>query len=335
MAQAAADPRVQAIKQTLYRTSGDSPIVDALIEAAEAGKQVVALVEIKARFDEEANISWARKLERAGVHVVYGIVGLKTHCKLSLVVRREGNHLRRYAHIGTGNYHPSTARFYEDLGLITCDEQICEDVSRLFNQLSGYAPKTNYQSLLVAPRTLRSGLIECIDQEIENHKAGRPAKIQIKCNSMVDEAVIDSLYRASQAGVPVDVVVRGICALRPGVKGLSENIRVRSVLGRFLEHSRVFAFENAGEPVVYIGSADMMHRNLDRRIEALVPVKDPRHIKYLLDMFTTYMSDSSRTWHLAADGTWTRHNTDSEGKPLQDVQSYYLRSRSRKNVDKV
>lgn len=335
LAQAAADPRVQAIKQTLYRTSGDSPIVDALIEAAEAGKQVVALVEIKARFDEEANISWARKLERAGVHVVYGIVGLKTHCKLSLVVRREGNHLRRYAHIGTGNYHPSTARFYEDLGIITCDEQICEDVSRLFNQLSGYAPKTSYKSLLVAPRSLRSGLIERIDREIENHQAGKPAKIQIKCNSMVDEAVIDSLYRASQAGVPVDVVVRGICALRPGVPGLSENIRVRSILGRFLEHSRVFAFENAGDPVVYIGSADMMHRNLDRRIEALVQIKDPRHIKYLLDMFTIYMSDSSRTWHLAADGTWTRHNTDSEGKPLQDVQSYYLRSRSRKNVDKV
>ena len=300
LAQAAADPRVQAIKQTLYRTSGDSPIVDALIEAAEAGKQVVALVEIKARFDEEANISWARKLERAGVHVVYGIVGLKTHCKLSLVVRREGNHLRRYAHIGTGNYHPSTARFYEDLGIITCDEQICEDVSRLFNQLSGYAPKTNYQSLLV------------------------------------DEAVIDSLYRASQDGVPVDVVVRGICALRPGVKGLSENIRVRSVLGRFLEHSRVFAFENGGDPIVYIGSADMMHRNLDRRIEALVPVKDPRHVKYLRDMFTTYMSDSSRTWHLDSEGNWTRHDTDDQGNPLQDVQSYYLSSRSRKNVvDKV
>ena len=263
-------------------------------------------------------------------------MGLKTHCKLSLVVRREGNHLRRYAHIGTGNYHPSTARFYEDLGIITCDEQICEDVSRLFNQLSGYAPKTNYQSLLVAPRTLRSGLIECIDQEIENHKAGRPAKIQIKCNSMVDEAVIDSLYRASQAGVPVDVVVRGICALRPGVKGLSENIRVRSVLGRFLEHSRVFAFENGGDPIVYIGSADMMHRNLDRRIEALVPVKDPRHVKYLRDMFTTYMSDSSRTWHLDSEGNWTRHDTDDQGNPLQDVQSYYLSSRSRKNVvDKV
>ena len=335
LAQAAADPKVQAIKQTLYRTSGDSPIVDALIEAAETGKQVVALVEIKARFDEEANISWARKLERAGVHVVYGLVGLKTHCKLSLVVRREGNQLRRYAHIGTGNYHPSTARFYEDLGIITCDEQICEDVSRLFNQLSGYAPKTTYKSLLVAPRSLRSGLIECINREIENHKAGKEARIQIKCNSMVDEAIIDSLYRASQAGVPVDVVVRGICALRPGVPGLSENIRVRSVLGRFLEHSRIFAFENAGEPIVYIGSADMMHRNLDRRIEALVRVKDPRHIKYLLDMFTVYMSDESRTWHLSGDGTWKRFDTDADGNPLRDVQSYYLRSRSRKNHDKI
>ena len=330
LAQAAADPRVQAIKQTLYRTSGDSPIIDALIDAAEAGKQVVALVEIKARFDEEANISWARKLERAGVHVVYGIVGLKTHCKLSLVVRREGNTLRRYAHIGTGNYHPSTARFYEDLGIVTCDEQICEDVSRLFNQLSGYAPKTNYKSLLVAPRTLRSGLIEHIDREIANHKAGKEARIQFKCNSMVDEDIIDSLYRASQAGVPVDVVVRGICALRPGVPGLSENIRVRSVLGRFLEHSRVFAFANAGEPKVFIGSADMMHRNLDRRIEALVPVKDPRHIEYLLNMFTIYMSDESNTWHLDADGVWERHAKNAEGEPLRDVQSYYLASRSRK-----
>lgn len=335
LAQAAADPRVHAIKQTLYRTSGDSPIVDALIDAAESGKQVVALVEIKARFDEEANISWARKLERAGVHVVYGIVGLKTHCKLSLVVRREGNRLRRYAHIGTGNYHPSTARFYEDLGLITCDEQICEDVSRLFNQLSGYAPKTSYSSLLVAPRSLRSGLIERVEREIANHVAGKTARIQIKCNSMVDEAIIDSLYRASQAGVAVDVVVRGICALRPGVPGLSENIRVRSVLGRFLEHSRVFAFANDGDPVVYIGSADMMHRNLDRRIEALVRVKDPRHVQYLLDLFTVYMSDDSHTWHLNADGAWNRFDEDAQGNPLLDVQSHYLRSRSRKNVDKV
>lgn len=328
--QAAADPNVQAIKQTLYRTSGDSPIVDALIEAAEAGKQVLALVEIKARFDEEANINWARKLERAGVHVVYGIVGLKTHCKLSLVVRKEADGLRRYAHIGTGNYHPSTARFYEDLGVITCDQQITEDVSRLFNQLSGYAPKTTYRELLVAPRSLRSGLIDRINKEIEHKLAGRKAKIQIKCNSMVDEAIIDSLYRASQAGVEVNVVVRGICALRPNVPGLSENIKVRSILGRFLEHSRVFTFENAGEPVVFIGSADMMHRNLDRRVEALVRVKHREHIKYLLDMFSNYMSETTSNWHLDSDGKWTRHHLDSDGNQLTDVQQMYLDSRRKK-----
>lgn len=328
--QAAADPAVQAIKQTLYRTSGDSPIVDALIEAAEAGKQVLALVEIKARFDEQANIEWARKLERAGVHVVYGIVGLKTHCKLSLVVRKEADGLRRYCHIGTGNYHPSTARFYEDLGVITCDQQIGEDVSRLFNQLSGYAPKTTYKQLLVAPRSLRSGLIDNINKEIEHKKAGHRAKIQIKCNSMVDEAIIDSLYRASQAGVEVNVVVRGICALRPGVPGLSENIKVRSVLGRFLEHSRVFTFENAGRPKVYIGSADMMHRNLDRRVEALVHVKAEAHIRYLLEMFDHYLSEKTSNWHLEADGSWIRHHIGADGQPLRDVQAYYLASRQKK-----
>ncbi len=328
--QAAADPNVQAIKQTLYRTSGDSPIVDALIEAAEAGKQVLALVEIKARFDEEANINWARKLERAGVHVVYGIVGLKTHCKLSLVVRKEADGLRRYAHIGTGNYHPSTARFYEDLGVITCDQQITEDVSRLFNQLSGYAPKTTYRELLVAPRSLRSGLIDRINKEIEHKMAGRKAKIQIKCNSMVDEAIIDSLYRASQAGVEVNVVVRGICALRPNVPGLSENIKVRSILGRFLEHSRIFTFENAGEPVVFIGSADMMHRNLDRRVEALVRIKQREHVKYLLDMFSNYMAETTSNWHLDSDGKWTRHHLDAEGNQLNDVQQMYLDSRRKK-----
>ena len=326
--QAAADPKVQAIKQTLYRTSGDSPIVDALIDAAEAGKQVLALVEIKARFDEQANISWARKLEQAGVHVVYGIVGLKTHCKLSLVVRQEEHGLRRYVHIGTGNYHPSTARFYEDLGLLTCDPEVGEDVSRLFNQLSGYAPKTTFQRLLVAPRSVRSGLVDLVEAEIRHHRAGRPARIQVKCNSIVDEAVIDALYRASQAGVPVDVVVRGICALRPGVPGLSENIRVRSVLGRFLEHSRVFAFCNAGEPLVYIGSADMMHRNLDRRVETLVRITDPQQAAALVRLLARYVSDATASWHLDAEGVWTRHHRDAEGNPLVDVQEHLLRSRA-------
>jgi polyphosphate kinase len=327
--QAAADPKVQAIKQTLYRTSGDSPIVDALIDAAEAGKQVLALVEIKARFDEQANISWARKLEQAGVHVVYGIVGLKTHSKLSLVVRREGDRLRRYCHIGTGNYHPRTARYYEDLGLLTSDDQVGEDLSKLFNQLSGYAPRSTFKRLLVAPRSLRSGLIDRIEQEIANRRAGLTARVVIKVNSMVDEAVIDALYRASQAGVSVDVIVRGICALRPGVPGLSENIRVRSVLGRFLEHSRVFAFGNAGSPVVFIGSADMMHRNLDRRVEALVRLSNREDITELVALLDRYMDERTASWHLDSDGVWIRHNKSDDGAPLDDIQSWLLDSRRR------
>ncbi|GLY13410.1 hypothetical protein Kisp01_04260 [Kineosporia sp. NBRC 101677] len=325
--QAADDPQVLAIKQTLYRTSGDSPIVDALIDAAQAGKQVLAVVEIKARFDEEANISWARKLERAGVHVVYGIVGLKTHAKLSLVVRQESDGLHRYCHVGTGNYNPKTARLYEDLGMLTCDPQVGEDLSRLFNQLSGYAPKTAYRRLLVAPRSLRTGLVDRIEREIANHDAGRPAGVKVKVNSIVDEVVIDALYRASQAGVPVDVVVRGICAIRPGVPGLSENIRVRSILGRFLEHSRVFWFAGGGEPVVYIGSADMMHRNLDRRVEAMLRLRDPRDIAELDELLTLSMDPGTASWHLDAEGVWTRHHHDAEGKPLRDLQSYIIASR--------
>lgn len=327
--QAAADPKVRAIKQTLYRTSGDSPIVDALVDAAEAGKQVLALVEIKARFDEQANISWARKLEQAGVHVVYGIVGLKTHCKLSLVVRQEQDGLRRYCHIGTGNYHPRTARYYEDLGLLTADNQVGEDLSKLFNQLSGYAPKTSFDRLLVAPRSVRSGLIERIDAEIANKKAGLPASVRIKVNSMVDEAIIDSLYRASQAGVEVGVIVRGICSLRPGVPGLSENITVRSVLGRFLEHSRVFTFANGGDPLVYIGSADMMHRNLDRRVEALVRLSNKDDISEVNSLLTRYLDPATASWHLDNEGEWKRHHQDAEGKPLLDVQSWLLANRSR------
>ena len=330
VAQAAADPKVLAIKQTLYRTSGDSPIVDALIEAAEAGKQVVAIVEIKARFDEEANISWARKLERAGVHVVYGMVGLKTHCKLLLVVRQESDGLRRYCHVGTGNYHPKTARGYEDLGLLTCDRDVAQDLTTLFNQLSGYAPRARFRRLLVAPRGLRDGLVEHIEQEIANHKAGLPAWIRIKVNSIVDETVIDALYRASRAGVPVDIVVRGICGLRAGVEGLSENIRVRSILGRFLEHSRIYAFAAGGQTKLFIGSADLMHRNLDRRVEALVRITDPAMVEDLEWLVTHCASDDVASWHLQPDGSWKRRLLDAEGNRLEDIQdSLMARARSR------
>jgi polyphosphate kinase len=330
--QAAADPHVLAIKQTLYRTSGDSPIVDALVRAAEAGKQVLALVEIKARFDEQANIDWARKLEQAGCHVVYGLVGLKTHCKLSMVVRDDGDRLRRYLHIGTGNYHPKTARLYEDVGLLTTDEEVGEDVARLFNVLSGYSMETEYQRLLVAPHSVRSGLIERIEREVENHRDGRTARIRIKCNSIVDEATIDALYRASQAGVPIDIWVRGICALRPGVPGLSETIRVRSVLGRFLEHSRVFEFDNGGDPEVWIGSADLMHRNLDRRIEVLVRLGSAKHVEELSALVDRAFDPANASWHLDADGIWTRVHTDPEGRPLADIHEILIARQRRRST---
>ena len=328
--QAAADPKVLAIKQTLYRTSGDSPIVDALIDAAEAGKQVLAVVEIKARFDEQANIKWARKLEHSGVHVVYGIVGLKTHCKLSLVVRQEADGLVRYCHVGTGNYNPKTARLYEDFGLLTSDPQVGEDLTRLFNQLSGIAPRSKFKRLLVAPRSIRSGLIERIEGEIDHLAAGNGGLVQIKVNSIVDEQVIDALYRASQAGVKVDIWVRGICALRPGVEGLSENIRVHSYLGRFLEHSRVFIFGGGGEPEVYIGSADMMHRNLDRRVEALVRITDPRHLEELCSLVTRGMSGEYSHWELTGDGRWIRRTTDAEGGQLPDLHSALIEMHSKR-----
>ncbi len=323
--QAAADPNVLAIKQTLYRTSGDSPIIDALIAAAEAGKAVLALVEIKARFDETANISWARKLEKAGVHVVYGLVGLKTHCKLALVIRQENGVLRHYSHIGTGNYNPKTSRIYEDLGLFTADDQVGKDLTRLFNELSGYAIEKKFKRLLVAPLHLRKGLIKRITTETENAKAGLPSGIRIKLNSIVDEAIIDALYRASNAGVPVDLVVRGICAVTPGLPGVSENIRVRSVLGRYLEHARIFSFVNGGDPQVYIGSADMMHRNLDRRVEALVRLTDPSHLEYIESLFTVALADDTSSWWLDSDGTWTRHHQDAEGAPLRDMQNVFMR----------
>ncbi len=330
--QAATDRKVLAIKQTLYRTSGDSPIIDALIEAAHAGKQVLVLVEIKARFDEEANISWARKLERAGVHVVYGLIGLKTHCKLSMVVRDEGDHLRRYCHIGTGNYHPKTARLYEDLGLLTCDPIVGEDIANLFNRLSGYSMNTEYRKMLVAPHSIRSGLIERIDREIEHKEAGREARIRFKCNSIVDEAIIDSLYRASRAGVQVDVDVRGICALRPGVPGLSDSIRVRSVLGRFLEHSRVYEFTNNGDLDVYIGSADMMHRNLDRRVETLVKITTPEHVAEIAAILDLSFDDQTSSWHLDRDGVWHGVHADANGKPLRDKQAYSIQTRPKRAV---
>lgn len=331
--QAAADPYVLGIKQTLYRTSGDSPIVDALIDAAEAGKQVLALVEIKARFDEQANISWGRKLEQAGVHVVYGMVGLKTHSKLCLVVRDEehsGGPIRRYVHIGTGNYHPKTARIYEDLGLLTADPEVAEDVNHLFNTLSGYSVGSDYRRLLVAPQWLRAGIVARIEREIEHHRAGRPARIRMKMNSVVDETVIDLLYEASQAGVPVDIWVRGICALRPGVPSLSENIRVRSILGRFLEHSRILAFENGGEPEFWIGSADLMHRNLDRRVEIMVRLERPEHHAELSELFDLAFDESVSSWHLLPDGEWIGVHFGPDGQPLSDLQHLLIERKQRR-----
>ncbi|QBR93359.1 RNA degradosome polyphosphate kinase [Nocardioides euryhalodurans] len=308
--QAAADPHVLAIKQTLYRTSGDSPIIDALVDAAEAGKQVLVIVEIKARFDEQANIRWARKLEQAGCHVVYGLVGLKTHCKLAMVVRDEPEGIKRYVHIGTGNYNSKTARSYEDLGLITTDDVIGEDVAHLFNNLSGYSRNASYEQLLVAPDSVRQGLLDRIHREIGHARAGRPARIRIKANSMVDEKVIDALYLASREGVVVEALIRGICALRPGVPGLSENVHVRSVLGRFLEHSRIYWFEDAGRPQAWIGSADLMHRNLDRRVEVLVRIPGQDNIDSIGWLLDLAFGDDTEAWVLQPDGSWQRHPGD-------------------------
>jgi polyphosphate kinase len=320
--EAADDPRVLAIKQTLYRTSGQSPIVDALIDAAEAGKEVVVVVEIKARFDERANISWAHKLEAAGCHVVFGFVEMKTHCKMALIVREEPDgSLRRYLHLGTGNYHSTTARFYEDFGLLTADPAVGEEVTALFNHLTGYSRTESYERLLVAPEEMRSGIISRIEEQAARGPAGR---IQFKSNALVDEVVIDALYRAARAGVPVDLWIRGICGLKPGVPGLSDNIRVRSVLGRFLEHSRIYSFGGGGggdeDGQAWIGSADMMHRNLDRRVELLVRVADPAHIRRLRGYIDLGMDDGTSSWWLDSDGSWTRHSRDLDGRPLRDVQ---------------
>jgi polyphosphate kinase len=323
---AAQDPAVLAIKQTLYRTSGDSPIIEALIEAAEAGKQVVAVVEIRARFDEQANVRWARKLEAAGVHVVYGLMGLKTHAKLSLVVRDEPQGIRRYCHIGTGNYNPKTARLYEDLGLLSADVELTEDLTRLFNQLSGFAPQSTYSRLLVAPRTLRSGLIEKIDREIEHAKNSRPAGIQFKLNSILDEGFVAKLYEASQAGVKIELLIRGICAVQPGIKGLSENITVKSILGRFLEHSRIYHFINGGQDEYWIGSADLMGRNLDRRVESLVLIQRKEHVTRLQALLDLGLSEETASWELE-ETTWTRNKKKGLANAHSVLIDHYAKDR--------
>ena len=322
---AAQDPKVLAIKQTLYRTSGDSPIVEALIEAAESGKQVLAVIEIRARFDEQANVRWARKLEDAGVHVVYGLVGHKTHAKLSLVVREEASGIRRYVHIGTGNYNPKTARLYEDFGILSADPVVGEDVNKLFNQLSGFAPQTSFERLLVAPRTLRSGLLAKIQNEIDNKMAGKPAGIRMKLNSIMDEEFIELLYQASNAGVKIELIVRGICALRPGVPGLSENITVRSILGRFLEHSRIFYFTNGGAEEVWIGSADLMHRNLDRRVESMVRIEQTDHKRMLFRALDSYLAPTTVRWEMASNGDWKHISKSSSGEPLTELHDQVIK----------
>ena len=291
--------------------------MEALIEAAQSGKQVLAVVEIRARFDELANVRWARKLEEAGVHVVYGLMGLKTHAKLSLVVRAEDDGIRRYCHVGTGNYNPKTARGYEDLGLLSSDRDLCDDLSRLFNQLSGFVSESTFKRLIVAPTSLRSELLHKIDREIAHAQAGRTSQITFKLNSVLDEVFVYALYRASKAGVKVDLTVRGICALKPGRKFLSENIRVRSVLGRFLEHSRIYHFHNAGDDEYWIGSADLMNRNLDRRIETLVRVDRPEHKRRLQELISLYSDSRIKRWEMQNDGEWHRFNGD-ESFDLQE-----------------
>ena len=321
---AANDPDVQAIKMTLYRPGPDSPVVEALMHAIEKGKQVAVLVELKARFDEESNIEWARRLERVGVHVVYGMIGLKTHCKLALVVRREAGALRRYLHIGTGNYNPATARVYTDLGLFTADAEFGADASELFNYLTGFSHQTHYRRLLVAPVMLRDRVATLIEREIEHRRAGKPARIVAKVNSLTDTKIIRTLYEASQAGVTIDLIVRGVCTLRPGVPGLSDTITVTSIVGRFLEHSRIFYFLNAGEEEVYIGSADWMQRNLDRRVELLAPINDPRLRMHLKDeVLEVCLRDNVKSRRLLAEGSYERIRA-ATGEEIVDSQSHFI-----------
>jgi polyphosphate kinase len=331
IAQAASDPNVLAIKQTLYRTSGDSPIAQSLIQAVESGKEVAAVVELKARFDEQANIGWARALEEAGVHVVYGLMGLKTHSKAALVVRREEDGIRRYCHIGTGNYNPRTARAYEDLGLLSADPEFGDDVGDLFNFLTGYSRYDSYRRLIVAPMALRPRILELIEGEM---KAGPVGRIAIKVNGLTDPEVIDALYRASMAGVPIDLVVRGVCCVRPGVPGLSETMRVRSIVGRFLEHSRIYRFGGSEDrPLsLLLGSADLMERNLDRRIEVLAPVEDPGLQARLLEVLDLNLADDTNSWTLGPNGTWARVPT-VEGVSAQRRLQELARDRARRRRD--
>ena len=326
---AAQDPQVLAIKQTLYRTSGDSPIVEALIEAAEAGKQVLAVIEIRARFDEMANVRWARKLEEVGVHVVYGLMGLKTHAKLSLVVREEGENLRRYCHVGTGNYNPKTARFYDDLGLLSADPVLGEDLSRLFNELSGHSTKHEYSRILVAPHSMRKGLLMRIKRETRHHLDGKPAWIRIKLNSLLDEEIVSAIYEAADAGVKVEIIVRGICSLQLNTPARRENIKVRSILGRFLEHSRIYYFRNNGAEDYYIGSADMMHRNLDRRVESLVRIESEKHKERLKGILDDSVSDQYSTWKLDEENHWVRNIKDADGNYLVNFQDHFIEKHNR------
>ena len=315
--QAVADPNVLAIKQTVYRTSDDSPLLPSLIRATERGKQAVCVVEVKARFDERANVQWSRAMEESGVHVVYGVPALKTHAKCILVVRREGDGVRHYVHVGTGNYHPKTARLYTDFGLLTCDDRIGADVADMFNFLTGFARPRAYRRALVAPNHMRAGILEEIERTVAAHREGRQARIRMKMNSLVDRACVQALYRASQAGVPVELNIRGICCLRPGVPGVSENIRVISIVGRFLEHSRIYSFEREDDATAYIGSGDLMPRNLDTRVELLTPVRDEALRADLADTLDRCFEDDVNTWELGEDGTWTRRHPDGEPRSVQ------------------
>jgi polyphosphate kinase len=325
---AARDPDVLAIKMTLYRAGRNSPIVEALLDAIQHGKQVAVLVELKARFDEESNIEWAQKLEREGVHVVYGLLGLKVHCKVALVVRREGDQIRRYVHLGTGNYNPTTARLYTDVGMFTTDEEIGGDVTDLFNHLTGYSAKKSYRKLLVAPQSLRQGIERLIEREVERHKKHGDGHMILKMNAIEDVRLIRALYRASQAGVKIDMIVRGVCALRPGIPGVSETIRVKSILGRFLEHSRIYYFHNGGDEQVYVGSADFMPRNLYRRVETLFPVTSPKLIRRLRDeILEQYLRDEAAARHMQPDGTFTRIQRGT-GKRQPDSQTWFLKHHS-------